>query len=258
MAKKTPSSVLLPSYLSHQVWTDLCDAMDEVFGDNVDPIHKALSHLRDIYPGDLEYVEDGNNSSVAVAVQNRELFDTGLFDSFDMETEKRRLNMMGLPLTDSSGLTDSMVTRLHQNIGEYWFNKGGKDVVDFLSFVLNIEANMVNLWTKDYINFFEHGSPSIGTPVWQGGEWYPTTHVRLFFDSGASTSISLQALVNLFYDVANYNLVLDGISFESYNLIVTQDSMPPPGHPSTVGWPAPILSIAHYEVITDYITSSAP
>jgi hypothetical protein len=64
------------------------------------------------------------------------------------------------------------------------------------------------LWTEDYINFIEEGAPGIGFPVWDGGLWYPTTHVTLEYDPSAFVSLRPKDVTDFFYYFANINLVL--------------------------------------------------
>ena len=82
------------------------------------------------------------------------------------------------------------------------------------------------LWSSDYKTFLEEGDPSIGTPIWQGGDWFPTTHVRLYFDFFKFQGISATDLGNFFYEFANYNLVLRDIA-QVFNTIFfsTTDSV---------------------------------
>jgi hypothetical protein len=71
------------------------------------------------------------------------------------------------------------------------------------------------MWTTDYITFYPEGDPFIGTPIWEGGSWYPTTHVSINWDSG-KFNVPLNNVVSLFNDVSNYNLVLNDISTSIY------------------------------------------
>lgn len=63
-----------------------------------------------------------------------------------------------------------------------------------------------------YSIFREEGDPLIGTPVWLGGDWFPTSHVNLRY-SLAKYGGSLDSTeIRKFFDyVANLNLVLDAV-----------------------------------------------
>jgi hypothetical protein len=79
--------------------------------------------------------------------------------------------------------------------------------MEFINFCLATDFQITVLWTKDYVHFFPEGSSAIGTPIWKGGNWYPTTHVMIIAKGGLE-GVDFTTLVNFFYEIANYNLVL--------------------------------------------------
>lgn len=214
----TSTKVLLPPYLYADAWNDLCEVMDEVLGEKVHFQLDAMRYLRDLFVADF-----GNPDTVVGAkVADREFLDPEDFDVFDGSTERLRLSHVGLKIKDptilnlpsgtQATLLNSATHRLVQNIGMFWMDKGRGTFMDFIAYCLNTQVKMVSLWTKDYVNFLPADSPSIGSPVWNGGPWYPTTHVRLDVSQAGISNTQLRALVKLFYDIANYNLVLEGVS----------------------------------------------
>ena len=94
-------------------------------------------------------------------------------------------------------------------LGIYWMQKGTQTFMDFVNFCTGTQFLISNCWTKDYKEFFAEGDEHIGTPIWEGGEWYPTTHV--LFRSINPEFTDVQMLGQLFYELANYNLVLYAI-----------------------------------------------
>lgn len=125
------------------------------------------------------------------------------YEVFDIETERQRLNMLGCRLSSIVGSDPETLARFTRNIGTYWYGKGTSKVRDFLAFCTNNAVTAIELWTEDYITFSE----TPGTPIWEGGTWYPTTHVNLLF-SEASFNADVASFIQFFYDIANYNVVV--------------------------------------------------
>lgn len=193
---------LLPNYLKEPAWLDLADAIDSVFGEEITPAMKCLQYIRYLYiPSD----------AVSTKVANREMVDFADFDMPERSVAVQQTNLLGLGASTPSGMTQADFVKLTRNLGGFWYSKGTSDFIDFVGFCLNTDVSMANLWTNDYVSFYQEGDPVIGTPVWQGGSWYPTTHVSLTWDSGRYT-VPLTNLIALFYDIANYNLVIHDIT----------------------------------------------
>lgn len=227
---------LLPAYMSHQAWLDYADSLEALFKSEVEPTQAALKYLRTTYLGEttplLGNQTEGTLTTLASKVDLREMVDDADYDTFDNVTQMKRLNLLGLPITDPTLVDSSSLSRLVQNIGNFWFRKGLGDVMDFIAYCLNAEIGIVPLWTQDYITFYEETSVAIGTPVWEGGTWYPTTHVRLIFDASRYPSVTIAALTSLFYDLANYVLILDNVTTESYATLAFITDQPPASYPS--------------------------
>jgi hypothetical protein len=103
----------------------------------------------------------------------------------------------------------------------YWWGKGTEAFIDFINYSISSSLTVNVLWTSDYVNFLAAGDPGIGTPIWEGGDWYPTTSVDIV-SAGGLQNIDIPTLVNFFYEIANYNLVLQAITIV-YNLWITDD-----------------------------------
>lgn len=249
--------------MQSQAWLDMCDVLDEVFAEDVDPLLDALRYLRHTYLGDFS----DETSAVGQKIAQREFIPAELFDVYDTATEVRRLSTVGLRLTDPDAvalpaattpdLTISALHRLVLHTGMYWYDKGRGSLIDFIAFNLNTTVSALVMWSRDYVNFYPEGDPVIGSPVWNGGPWYPTTHIRLEL-GGTWTAAGIRQLKALFYDISNYNLVLEGISQVGWAEMVaspdyegTTTSMPSDPPATLVG--ANIVSLAFHLDRTDRV-----
>jgi hypothetical protein len=246
---------LLPPYMQVPVWQELADSVDEVWGASVDAQINAFGRIRETIL---------TNSNVESDVQARHLIDEAKYDTFDPNTEMLRLNLLGLPLTAPGFLSTEDLSRLNKNVGLFWYSKGLGNFIDFIGYCLNVAAGMQNLWTEDYINFLPEGDPGVGTPIWEsGGTWYPTTHVQIKFDPSKYINFPAAAMVQLFYDVSNYNLILHAmISDTSIPItgpqvvmgLVSQNIQVFPGNvmPIVQG---PLINMIEYSVTEQFIGS---
>ena len=265
---RVPRSVLWPPYMSAQAWKDLADSVDTVFSDDptygaeVDTVQDALRWLRETYIADTLYnpAPGAYNSPAATAIQNRNMMDPSYFSTFDNTTDTLRVNQLGLKLRDPTVLSEGSLQRLIQGVGAFWYGKGQGSFIDFVAWVLNAPVTMQTLWTQDYINFVPAGDPSIGTPVWQSGTWYPTTHVSLVLTGTILSSDQFSSLIQLFYDIANYNLILYGINEVVYGYQVTHEnattSYPTVPIVPTSGVPCAVVCMASHLDRIDYIYSA--
>lgn len=254
-----PYRDLLPPYMNHQAWADFADAIEETFGTKCEPALKALKYLRTLYPGETTpplgpQAESIDPSTLAGKVDLKTMLVPEDFLAFDTVTETRRLNMLGLHISDPTLLDAGTMQRLVQNIAQFWFSKGRSNIMEFLAFCLNADISIKPLWSNDYVKFYEEGSPTIGVPVWKGGSWYPTTHVRLVFNPAKYPNVTFRALSQLFYDLSNYNLVLDTINSEVFFFYVLEADQPGDDYLSggavTVPYPVKMVNTGHYTVIS--------
>jgi len=197
MSKRT---LLLPPYLdNNEVWTAYTNAIDSVWEDEVDTPTKMLKLLRNTYVVP---------TATETKIEAGELLDETDFDVFEKEILIKQVNMLGLILTNTDIMTELDYQRLFRNIGKFWYGKGKQDFIDFIGYCLNAIFDIVSLWTEDYVSFYEEGDDAIGTPVWESGTWYPTTHVRVTYDAAKFADVPINTFIALFYEFANYNLVL--------------------------------------------------
>lgn len=194
-------SILLPDFMQSRAWLDYAAAIDELFSD-VDKKTRLLSRLRE--PIHLSF-------EAQKKILGSQMFPQAELDRFDREFLVRSLNIIGMPFSDTSIFTDDHLFRLLQYLAKYWYTKGKGDVTQFLSYVLNSEVMVVNMWTEDYVSFLPEGHPDIGTSVVYGGTWYPTTHIQLSYDPTLLLDVGIDDVVRMVYDIGNYNLVLNSI-----------------------------------------------
>ena len=198
-----PRSILLPPYLlNNDFFVDYTDAIDEVLGAKVDDKTEILQNIRNMWVVDPELEQKINDG----AMLNPEDWPTG-----EQDLVMRQLNFLGVQLGAPTILFDSIAyAQMCRFLGMYWMEKGKGSFIEFINFCTGSQYVIKNLWTKDYENFYPEGDEAIGTPIWEGGEWYPTTHVQLINING-SASQTLTLISKLFHEIANYNLVLYGI-----------------------------------------------
>lgn len=207
MANTLPRQILLPEFLkSYQHWIDFADAIDEVFANSVDTPSNLLARIREV----IHLGPEAQKKILAdQIIQEVEL------QRFEREILIKCLTFVGCPVQDYTIFTDAQLFRLMQHLPTYWYSKGGIGVGEFVSFVLGVDVDIQNLWTTDYVNFYPEGSESIGLPIYEGGDWYPTSHVRLGYDPFQLTDLTIPNLKKFLYDMLNYNLVLHSIETRS-------------------------------------------
>lgn len=207
-------SVLLPPYMEDApVWQDLITIIDQVFENNVDNPTQWVAQLRFLWL---------LTTDALTKVDSGQLLTIGDFELPEKEILIKQAKQLGFDFQETNLITSEDYQRIVRNVALYWYGKGKPNFIDFLGFVIEGVVTIVNLWSNKatqpswntYGNFLEEGDPAIGAPVWLGGTWFPTTHVRVVFDPFKFNAPQLTKLVNLFYTVANYNLVLESIIME--------------------------------------------
>lgn len=197
--------LLSPNYQDLEVWKDLADAIDYVFKDKIDNPQKLFFLLRDTFP--YRYTEYGQETQSG-------LFDVDNLFEFAKEDYMSVNNMLGFQYTDTF-FTRSDFQVISSNIASYYPDKVTPQFVNFFGYSLNAIFDAQNTWTEDYVTFYVEGDPTIGLPIYKGGTWYPTTHVRLTYDFIKFGLYTPYTVKNFFYYVAPINLVLDKIYYTS-------------------------------------------
>lgn len=194
---RVPRSVLLPPYLSNNPYfTQYTDAIDAVLGPIVDEHTRIFENLRNMWVSSPE---------VETVIQSNQLIDNATWPIQERNTLVSQSNMLGMKLSNAGILSDEAYQTLTRFVGQYWFEKGTGAFIDFINFCMGTNFTLINLWTQDYISFLPEAD--IGLTIYEGGTWYPTTHVQISALGGLG-GLDLSTLISFFYEVANYNLVL--------------------------------------------------
>lgn len=117
--------------------------------------------------------------------------------------------MMGYPMS-ASVMDDAAYDRLNNNVGTYLWTQGSDSFINFLGYVTGMKLALVRLWTEDYVNFFP--SPTKGKTIFDGGTWYPTTHVGIVTAANPNVNevipLTNDQITQKFYEEAPIDLVL--------------------------------------------------
>lgn len=200
---RLPFKTLLPGYLKEtSFFTDLFDSVDKVFDDKVYGAANAVKNLRNMWVSNPELEQKIIDGDSMISLDD--------WTIPDKNTVVKQLGLLGLQLGKSASLFSTHnYLAFCRFIGQYWFEKGTANFMDFINFCCGTQYEISNLWTKDYINFYKEGDSEIGTPVWEGGEWYPTTHISFVSIDNYNSDITLLSV--LFNEISNYNLVLKSV-----------------------------------------------
>lgn len=200
---KLPFKTILPAYIRNTTFfAELFDATDKVFDSKVYNAINSLKNIRNMWVSNPELEQKIIDSEKMITLDD--------WTIPEQSTVVNQLNTLGLKLGESAGLFSTQnYLAFCRFIGQYWFEKGTANFMDFVNFCCGTQYEITNLWTKDYQHFYKEGDEAIGTPIWEGGEWYPTTHVSFVSTNNYDADVELLAV--LFNEIANYNLVLDTI-----------------------------------------------
>lgn len=211
---RTPRSILLPPYLAtNQYFVDFMNAVDSVFEPLVDQKTEIIGDLRNMWVTNP-------------ALENDQIADSTLipFEAWSQPERSllvQQVNALGMKLQSAGVLSNDSYQAIARWVGMYWFGKGTQSFIDFINYSLSSNLTVTKLWTQDYVNFVPEGDATIGTPIWDGGPWYPTTHVAIIASGGLQT-LDVQTLITFFYEIANYNLVLYSVEL-SFEMPITDD-----------------------------------
>lgn len=209
-------STLLPPYLEDSpAWADLTDSIDAVFGSKIDDPTHWLARLRDTWI--LTATTEGQLADSSLMIQNSD------FEAVEKNILIRQANMIGFDLVDSNTMTSDQYQRMARYLAKYWYGKGTFQVQNFLGFIIDALITFTNMWSIQGLTYdtygplLPEGDPGIGAPIWEGGIWFPTTHIEVGIDLTNSYQGwpvgSTARLAKLVYSLANYNLVI-------YNIIL--------------------------------------
>lgn len=215
---RLPRRILLPPYLSfNPFFSQWLDAADELFDQRVDAKIDIIKNLRNMWV---------SNPDLERKIQAQEMILQSDWSVPEQAIVLKQLNMLGLQLGTPTVMFDEYsFMNFCRFVGMYWMQKGTQTFMDFVNFCAGMQFTIKPCWTKDYKEFFVEGDERIdGKPIWEGGEWYPTTHVQ--FQSINPKFTDVKMLAQLFYELANYNLVLYSIDslFNLYFIVPGSDA----------------------------------
>ena len=201
---KIPRSILLPPYFAtNPYFTQLMEAVDEVFGPEVDDKINILANIRNMWATNVE-VEQHAYEETIIPFED--------WPQPERAILSKQTNLLGMNFKNAEVLTNDAYQQITRNVGKYWFEKGTGAFIEFINYCLKSDLTVVTLWSE--ISNNEYGEfvteDQAGTPVWEGGTWSPTTHVQIKATGGLG-NLSLETLNAFFYEIANYNLVLFSI-----------------------------------------------
>ena len=212
---RTPRSILLPPYLAvNPYFVEYMDAIDDVFESTVDIPTEILGDLRNMWVS--------NPTLEATYIDEALMIPFSAWSQPERQLLVQQVNMLGMKLMNAGVLSNDSYQAIARWVGMYWFGKGTQSFINFMNYSLSSSLQVQSLWTEDYVNFVAAGDPSIGTPIWEGGTLYPTSHVQIVVSGGTLQTLDLTTLISFFYEIANYNLVLNSIDIE-YSMWITSD-----------------------------------
>ncbi len=200
---KVPRSTLLPPYLMvNDYFVEYTNAIDDVFGRLVDSKAAIISNLRNMWV---------QNPDTEALIQEAQIIPNDAWSMPERAIVVQQVNLLGMKLQNAGIVSDDAYQTISRFVGQYWYGKGTYGFIDFINYCLSSNLQVTLLWTQNYEDFLPEGDAGIGTPVWEGGTWYPTTHVLISVVDGLGT-LDIATLQSFFYEIANYNLVLQAVN----------------------------------------------
>ena len=234
--------VLNSALQENPFYVDLFNVVSKVLDENIGEQLSQLTRIRSsthIKRGDYLKLPDGKLGKVAQL--KRIHIDNEPFDEITLQlnagmvvTQTRRALQDRDILIKSasfSGFTyysdflkDEDFDRMVDYVNAYWPISGEPEFINFIGFVKNLALSMNKLWTEDKGDNATSDDPIISAydslevyqegitnPVWNGGVWYPTSHVEINYDALLSDTID-DDLILMFYALAPIHLVLERIA----------------------------------------------
>lgn len=205
----------LTTYLADTpAWSQLAEAMDEVLGQIVNDPARKLANIRDVnnwHPKALE-----QKHGVAILDGTDRKFEGDEWN--DPTWRVRSAMMLGFNFYNIYSLDTDTYDQFIKMAVQFYPEQGTNSWVDFLGFATNSLITVTQLWTIDYVNFYPEGNPLIGTPVYAGGEWFPTSHVDIKINANFSSRVSLVDFYDLLIFAAPVNLVFRDVTIEYANV----------------------------------------
>ena len=171
-------SKLAVQSLLESVYRPLLDAWKDAWGSQVEPYLQLLQNVR------------------KKEVQDREL-------------KANTIKMLGFDL-NVDYFTDDQLTTLISTLVSYSTHRNDT-FFKLIGFVKNVPFEVIPLWTKDYKDFSENNLNVQSMAITEGGEWYPTNHIKLKYDMSDGT-VTREEVEDIFYELAPAKLVLHSVA----------------------------------------------
>lgn len=198
---------LLPPMLEvNPLWTQFAEVVESVWGTLGIP--QSITQLKTLRQPML--VPD---IAVSDALDEGKLININDVYLLEKDALIKTADLLGFRYYASGNLTDINYWLLCTYLAAYYNTaKGQVQWTDFLAFCIGSPFTVQNTWTRDYITFYPEGDPAIGTPVYEGGQWYPTTHIIVNLKLGRFNGWTMQMINDLIDYVANAELVVQIIN----------------------------------------------
>lgn len=223
------------------VWGEFAKAVDTVVDKMLTEPRQTLSTTRDPYQyrtGDWIQTPNGLGMVTHIAVLKDETVfvyyqtdSTANVEYFEIDgvLKERFLLVRQAEYNGfkyfSDTLSDKDYGRINKWVENYWPESGTENFIRFLSYIKSMKTHMETFWSRNLTNEEVSGAtpdeidiyPILETynssmvPVWEGGIYYPTSHVQLVYDLLVTPDLDQIDLLHLFYQLAPIQLVLERV-----------------------------------------------
>lgn len=157
--------LVVPIVKNNPTWDDMLEVFNRVMENNVDDPIEQLERIRFIT------------------------------NETDDEILARTARLLGFDLTrDMLNLNADNLVKLVSQLPLYADQNGTDLFIKFIDLVFNARTIVENLYTKDYVNFYNEPK---GTLIIDGGDWFKTTHIDMSIELMKSEEIVLNDGVRL-------------------------------------------------------------
>lgn len=205
---------LLPPMLElNPMWVDFANAIETVWANLGIP--QAISQLKT-----LRQPMVVSDQVISTSINEGKLINLSEVDVLERDALVQTADLLGFRFYESSTLTSTNFLMLCNQLA-YYYNQGKGQVqwTDFLSFCLGTPFSVSNTWTEDYVTFYPEGDERIGKPVYDGGTWYPTTHIIVNLEQSRFLGVDTKTLIDLIQYFDNIQLVIHLISVTDQSTI---------------------------------------
>lgn len=197
------AKIMPPALQSSPIWRDLAEATSTVWDNLVESQIASLKALQSTWI---------KNNDTQESIASGILIDSATgFDTLDLNLVQKELQSLGINIRNPDNLSNIQLNTLYRTIGKLWRQKGRAATIDYVAAALGVTLISERLWTEDYVDFTPEptfGNPP-GTPIWEGGTWYPTTHIQITYDPTTSvSSLQVLSLVQLLYMLCSYTVII--------------------------------------------------